>query len=53
MFAEAEPDLAGGVMFGAACALALDARMAGHLLALGRGRSSLRSPAGRPIGRPA
>jgi hypothetical protein len=42
-FAAAEPELAGGVLFGARCALALDARWAaGVLHAWQAGRSSLR-----------
>ena len=42
-FARSEPDLAGDVLYGARCALALDARWAGGLLtAWAAGRSSLR-----------
>ncbi|MDP9396863.1 MAG: iron-containing redox enzyme family protein [Actinomycetota bacterium] len=44
-FAEAEPDRAGDVLWGASCALALDGRFAGHVLqAWQRGESSLRAP---------
>jgi hypothetical protein len=52
---DAEPGLADDVMFGAASAVALDARVASHLLRQwARGRSSLRSVRnGRPVGRPA
>ena len=43
-FARAEPELAGDVLYGARCALALDARWAGGLLtAWDEGRSSLRT----------
>lgn len=43
-FVDAEPELAGDVLFGAACALYVDNRFADHLLAQWRaGRSSLRS----------
>jgi hypothetical protein len=43
-FAVAEPELAGDVLFGARCALALDARWATGILDAWRaGRSSLRS----------
>ncbi|GGM37094.1 hypothetical protein GCM10012275_05280 [Longimycelium tulufanense] len=45
--ARAEPDLAADIVFGAACALDLDAELATHLLAAwDRGESSLRRPFG-------
>ena len=47
-FAADHPELAGDILFGAACCLALDNRVAAHLLAHWEaGRSSLREP--RPV----